>query len=137
MSCVQEAVRDNVHFLRLFTVLFGESLAALFALLLTVFLGFHIWLSAKALTTIEFCEKATKKFSCDTSRYDQGWRNISSVLGDNPLFWFVPLSPPHGDGLSFSSEASKLKGCDADQPSADARPDERANYGAAAVPGAV
>jgi len=30
--------------------------------------------------------------------------NIRAVLGDNPLFWLLPLSPPSGRGLVFGEE---------------------------------
>merc|ERR1719158_1597002 len=58
----------------------------------------------KAMTTIEFCEKSIKRTSYDASSYDRGaLGNVYAVLGDNPMFWLLPVSPPTGDGLAFTS----------------------------------
>merc|ERR1719399_1185328 len=58
----------------------------------------------KALTTIEFCEKSMKNTGFDSSAYNRGFcGNVRAVLGDNPLFWLLPVSPPSGNGLSFSN----------------------------------
>merc|ERR1740138_503389 len=66
----------------------------------------------KAMTTIEFCEKSMKKSSYDTSVYDRGpYGNVKAVLGENPLFWLIPLCPPEGDGLSFTTEETPLALC--------------------------
>merc|ERR1719277_2024924 len=79
-------------FVKMFCLLFGETLAAFLGLLVTIFFTFHIWLMIKAMTTIEFCEKSMKRAAYDPSVYDKGWLgNIKAVLGDNPL-----RVPPHG-----------------------------------------
>merc|ERR1719195_1561085 len=59
----------------------------------------------KAMTTIEFCEKSMKKSGYNSSAYDRGFmKNLKAVLGDNPLLWLLPCSPPSGSGLSFVEE---------------------------------
>merc|ERR1712087_909303 len=93
---------SETPFVKMFFLLFGETLAAFLGILVTVFFGFHIWLMMKAMTTIEFCEKSMKKSGYDGSQYIRGvWGNITSVLGDNPLLWLFPISPPSGRGLHF------------------------------------
>merc|ERR1719389_1556225 len=88
----------------MFALLFGETLAVFLGVLVSLFFTFHVWLMMKAMTTIEFCEKSMKRSSYDGSGYDRGlWGNIRAVLGDNPLLWFLPISPPTGDGLTFAS----------------------------------
>lgn len=90
-------------------LLFGESLAAFMAFLVTMFFCFHIWLMLKAMTTIEFCEKSVKRTSYDSSAYDLGmYGNIKAVLGANPALWFIPVSPPEGNGLDFTTEETPL-----------------------------
>merc|ERR1719253_1282382 len=45
-----------------------------------------------------------KKGGYDTSVYDYGYlQNIKLVLGDNPILWLLPCSPPSGSGLNFTS----------------------------------
>eukprot|EP00445_Apocalathium_hangoei_P047119 CAMPEP_0204007430 /NCGR_PEP_ID=MMETSP0360-20130528/20461_1 /ASSEMBLY_ACC=CAM_ASM_000342 /TAXON_ID=268821 /ORGANISM="Scrippsiella Hangoei, Strain SHTV-5" /LENGTH=364 /DNA_ID=CAMNT_0050949629 /DNA_START=148 /DNA_END=1241 /DNA_ORIENTATION=- len=94
----------------MFAILFGETLAAFLGILVTVFLGFHIYLTMKGMTTIEFCEKTkTKDGKGSRSPYDRGIAgNIRSVLGDNPLFWCLPMSPPSGRGLYYTEEDARL-----------------------------
>merc|ERR1712113_281564 len=96
-------------FVKMFFLLFGETLAAFLAILVTVFFGFHVWLMLKAMTTIEFCEKSMKKSGYDGSQYTRGlWGNIVGVLGDNPLLWLFPLGPPSGRGLSFGKDSDSI-----------------------------
>jgi hypothetical protein len=68
------------------------------------FFGFHCYLTYKAYTTLEFCEKLRAK---DDKRYKNGQKvkdvykqslfekglygNICHVLGPNPLFWLLPV----------------------------------------------
>eukprot|EP00929_Paragymnodinium_shiwhaense_P002488 TRINITY_DN102749_c0_g1_i1.p1 TRINITY_DN102749_c0_g1~~TRINITY_DN102749_c0_g1_i1.p1 ORF type:complete len:400 (+),score=55.70 TRINITY_DN102749_c0_g1_i1:100-1299(+) len=101
-TSLSEAVRDpQMPFLRLFLLLFGETLACFMCFLVTSFFGFHIWLMLKALTTIDYCEKS--QTGSMTSAYDRGaYANITAVLGDNPLLWLLPVSMPSGDGLTFA-----------------------------------
>jgi len=63
----------------------------------------------RAMTTIDFCEKALKKATYDNMLYDIGlWGNIKAVLGPNPFLFLLPLSSPAGDGLSYVTESSRL-----------------------------
>lgn len=109
LQSVQTSVDTTVPFSRMFMLIFGETLASFLALVVTVFFCFHIWLMFKGMTTIEFCEKQMKQ-NWDASAYDRGpYGNICAVLGDNPLLWFLPLSPPSGDGMHFNqNENTKL-----------------------------
>jgi len=74
------------------------------------------------MTTIEFCESmhagqdAEKEQKPETSRedkssiYDVGiFRNLQSILGDNPLSWLSPFSGPGGDGLSFAKQSNSAE----------------------------
>lgn len=96
-------ITSQTPFLTMLGLLFGETMGILLAILLSVFFGFHVWLTFRAMTTIEFCEK-TKFNAAFASPYDCGFLgNITGVLGDNPLLWFLPVNPPSGDGLSFAT----------------------------------
>merc|ERR1719263_412225 len=76
--------------------------------LVGAFLSFHMWLTLKAMTTVEFCEKSLKKSSYDSSVYSNGlYRNICAVLGPQPALWLLPISFPKGDGLTWSSPKSQ------------------------------
>merc|ERR1719460_3246355 len=98
-------VGPHTPFLHMFLVLFGETLACFFGFMVSAFFGFHIWLMLKAMTTIEFCEKSMKRVGYDSNAYDRGCcGNITAVLGDEPLLWFCPCSPPSGDGLNFITD---------------------------------
>lgn len=106
-----ESVRNSVDpktpFKQMFFLIFGETLVCFLGFLVTIFFLFHIWLMLKAMTTIEFCEKSSKDSRPDS--YDRGTLgNVKSVLGDNPLLWLLPVSPPSGTGLTFMTEDTKL-----------------------------
>jgi hypothetical protein len=102
----------DTPFIVMFFVLFGETLSIFLGVLLTAFFSFHIWLMLKSMTTIEFCEKKMPKKApaegtdSGISVYDLGcYGNICAVLGNNPLFWPLPISP-HGygsNGLQFQT----------------------------------
>jgi len=109
LSSVSNCVDPETPFVKMFSLLFGETLAAFLGLLVTIFFMFHIWLMLKAMTTIEFCEKSMKRIGYDSSTYDYGvYGNIKAVLGENPALWFLPCSPPIGDGLGFPNENTPL-----------------------------
>jgi len=104
LDTVKKAADSSTPFNTMFLCLFGQTLATFLAMLVTLFFFFHIWLMLKAMTTIEFCEKSMKRSGYDSSAYDRGfYGNIRSVLGENPILWLLPVSPPAGDGLTFSS----------------------------------
>jgi len=108
------AIDENAPFLQMFFVLFGLTLAFFMGSLVTLFFGFHIWLTSLGLTTIEFCEKRLPKKnegggsgSCmecceNDSMFNLGLcGNLQATLGDNPLLWLLPFSGPSGDGLIY------------------------------------
>jgi hypothetical protein len=109
LSTVRKAMFDQTTpFLRMFVLLFAETLAIFIAFLLTLFVSFHIYLMLNGMTTIEFCEKSKKKNFFPPS-YSRGfWRDIKAVLGDDMLLWFLPLSPPSGYGMDFVNEETPL-----------------------------
>lgn len=86
------AIDENAPFVTMFFLLFGLTLAFFLGTMVTIFFGFHIWLTTMGLTTIEFCEaKFPKKesekgggdlFSCfeNASPFNLGpWRNLAKV----------------------------------------------------------
>merc|ERR1719160_1242470 len=95
---VNGGLDPSTPFLRMFLLLFGETLSGLIAMAATMFFFFHIWLMLRAMTTIEFCEKSVKKSGYGGSSYDLGSvvGNIKAVLGSNPLLWLLPICPPAG-----------------------------------------
>eukprot|EP00427_Karlodinium_veneficum_P021460 CAMPEP_0169108728 /NCGR_PEP_ID=MMETSP1015-20121227/25585_1 /TAXON_ID=342587 /ORGANISM="Karlodinium micrum, Strain CCMP2283" /LENGTH=155 /DNA_ID=CAMNT_0009170375 /DNA_START=668 /DNA_END=1135 /DNA_ORIENTATION=- len=107
---VSGAMSDRgTPFLRMFVVLFGLTLAGFIACLLTMFLSFHIYLMLNAMTTIEFCEKSKRRNYVSPS-YSRGYLgDIKAVLGDDVFLWFLPISPPSGDGISFVTEETPLR----------------------------
>merc|ERR1719491_556810 len=101
---------DQTPFMELYCLWLGESVTALFGFVFTTFFIFHIYLALEALTTIEFCEKSTNAFKSNPRPFDRGCLgNIKAVLGDQVLFWFLPFSPPSGDGLNFTAEDAPLQ----------------------------
>lgn len=100
----------STPFFTMFWVLFGETLAFILCVASTVFFAFHVCLVLRAMTTIEFCEKALKRTEYKGNAYDVGLMpNLKAVLGDNMLCWAIPCSPPSGTGLSFTTEDSPFK----------------------------
>lgn len=107
---LRDAMAPETPYVRMFCLLFGETLASLLCFLVTLFLCFHVWLMMKCMTTIEFCEKNAQKSSVNQSAYSRGvYGNICAVLGDNPLLWFLPCSTPSGDGLHWIREDTPLE----------------------------
>lgn len=104
----------NTSFATMFFVLFGETLSIFLGGLITSFWCFHIMLMMQAMTTIEYCEKKMPKkegavIDGAASVYDLGpYRNVMAVLGPNPVLWFIPVSPPEGDGLNYVTSETRL-----------------------------
>jgi len=108
VESVQASVEEETPFWVMFFCLFGTTLASFLGLLVTAFFMFHIWLMTRAMTTIDFCEKSLKRSSYETM-YDLGpWGNLKAVLGPHFLLFFLPISTPEGDGLSFTGENTRL-----------------------------
>lgn len=90
----QEEFRVSLVFLTL--CLLGAALVPFF--------WFHAYLVTANYTTIEFLEKRGCNPPPDhVNRYHLGlYRNLESVLGRNPLFWFIPVRWFNdGDGLAY------------------------------------
>lgn len=121
LDTVWWSTRLDVNVTTMVVLVVGEMLATFLVTIAFLFTLFHIWLTTKAMTTVEFCEKSLKQASYDSSIYSNGvYRNLCAVLGDNSLLWPLPLSLPAGDGLSFVSkrrgsegveEGSRGEGC--------------------------
>eukprot|EP00747_Dinoflagellata_sp_TGD_P161723 gnl/TRDRNA2_/TRDRNA2_178511_c0_seq1.p1 gnl/TRDRNA2_/TRDRNA2_178511_c0~~gnl/TRDRNA2_/TRDRNA2_178511_c0_seq1.p1 ORF type:complete len:376 (+),score=82.57 gnl/TRDRNA2_/TRDRNA2_178511_c0_seq1:60-1187(+) len=109
LESVKSSVDSQTPFMKMFLLLFGETLAAFLGLLVTAFWCFHVWLMSKSMTTIEFCEKSMKKTGYDNSTYNRGpIGNMKAVLGEEMYLWPLPVSQPEGDGLNFVSEDMRL-----------------------------
>jgi hypothetical protein len=74
------------------------------------FLIFHIYLVFSGYSTIEFCEKRTRKVSYEgKSPYNLSClENIKEALGQNCLLWFFPIKyrTSKEDGLKFTMNES-------------------------------
>jgi len=103
ISVLELLVKATLPPLTTFLLLGAEGLTTTLSMILGPFFIFHIWLLARNMTTIEFCERMRNNEDVSgDSRYDKGlYANISSVLGWNPALWFLPCGGPMGDGLSF------------------------------------
>lgn len=96
-------------------VMFSHTLllSGLLGLLLTPFLGFHLWLLAKNMTTIEFCEKRSGSSNGYQSPYDIGlYSNIASIFGDDWRHWPLPIGAPTGEGTVFPVAAWATEAAD-------------------------
>lgn len=96
------STRTDVSVSIMLFMMFGATLAGILWFLVSGFLGFHIWLMCKALTTVEFCEKSLRNDDYNTSMYSMGlYEDICAALGPRPLLWLLPVSHPEGNGVSF------------------------------------
>lgn len=101
--------RDDSSLGEMFLVLFGETLTCFLALITTGFFAFHTFLSLKALSTIEFCEKQASKSGGYLSMFSKGtYKNLQEVLGNNPLIWLLPFHPNLTDGLAFEVDLTRF-----------------------------
>jgi len=100
-SSIRRAAQEEMLAGYRFLTVFGATLALIMAVLLKFFLSIHVVLMLKAQTTIEYCEKRSRK-TFNAVSYDVGvLHNVKAVLGPNPLLWLLPLSPPEGQGTHF------------------------------------
>lgn len=113
--------------LAIYALGFSGLVALSLAAILLPFFGFQAWLMSRNMTTVEFAAKRRDGEAFD-SKYDCGlYHNITSVLGDNPLLWLLPVCEPDGDGLFFpasddsgvraSSDDVEVHGSSASRPS--------------------
>jgi len=84
----------------------GSVLSFILNAFLAPLLAFHLYLLLGNVTTIEFCEYSRKQGQEGQRTpvsYNVGiFQNISSVMGANPLCWFLPVGNP-GDGIDFDT----------------------------------
>lgn len=96
------STRTDVGPAIMLNLILAEAFACFLTVITWLFLGFHFWLTIKAMTTLEFCEKSMKMASYNSSLYSRGcYQDICAVLGPNPLLWLLPCSLPTGDGLNW------------------------------------
>jgi hypothetical protein len=103
-------------------IIFAWFLAIAMSMVIVPFFGFHCYLTYKAYTTLEFCEKMRAK---EDKKYKSGQKvkdvykqslfhkglygNICHILGPNPLFWFLPVRWGMGtDGTRIPVEHASL-----------------------------
>ncbi|CDW77040.1 UNKNOWN [Stylonychia lemnae] len=92
--------------INLLTLLVLITLDCCVAVLITIFLKFHIKLLSENKTTLENLEAKGTPF---VSRFDKGfYRNIEQVFGNNRFLWPFPLylesGKPIGDGVYWEIE---------------------------------
>eukprot|EP00298_Acanthocystis_sp_HF-20_P000595 c10823_g1_i1.p1 GENE.c10823_g1_i1~~c10823_g1_i1.p1 ORF type:complete len:288 (+),score=76.15 c10823_g1_i1:47-910(+) len=94
-----DSINDNIL---LFIQLFISGVLAFF---LFTFVIFHTGLIINNFTTIEFFEKKMRSRYLHENYYNVGvWKNLTRVLGNFPLFWFLPIRicmVDQGKGTSF------------------------------------
>jgi len=112
---VQRAVEEETPSAHRFLLVLGFVLAGIMGALMGAFLAFHTWLMFRGMTTIEYCEKVLGGQSHSGAPGSRGvsynlglWLNVKAVLGNNPLLWCLPVSPPEGSGISFPSADQPL-----------------------------
>jgi len=110
LDSVSTSLDSKTPFTKMFMLIFAETVASFMAIIVTVFFLFHFWLMMRGMTTIEFCEKSMKRTGYGTSIHNRGcYGNLCAVLGDNPLLWWWPGSPPSGDGIHFLTEETPMR----------------------------
>jgi len=108
ISFMQLLMNYTLPALTTFCLSGATGLAGLISSLLVPFFLFHFWLIARNTTTIEFCEKLRdgredgKTEGTSPVNYNMGiFENFRSVLGEDPLFWLLPVGGPMGDGIRW------------------------------------
>jgi hypothetical protein len=89
-------------------VFITESLgiSCVLSAVLVPFFCFHVWLTSRNMTTLEYYETYIKRSQKSEGegawQYDLGlYKNWAEVLGDNPLLWFLPIATSAHDGIHF------------------------------------
>lgn len=84
---------------------------------LSYLLGWHVYLSLRNKTTIEYLEGVRALWLADKGGgvylhpYDLGaYENLTSVLGPNILCWLCPTSRHMGSGIRFRTAYDKTTG---------------------------
>ena len=84
---------ENFHTITAYYMVTSYLLSVFLAIIITIFLAFHLNLIRKQCTTIEYCEKKWEKGPYEQSPYNLGiYHNFKSALGCNFLFWLLPTS---------------------------------------------
>lgn len=99
---------DQNSYLFVIGFVFSYVFTFLLMFLVGYFIYFHFKLVLTGLTTIEFKEQLTKKFT--VSPYNLGFlKNITTVFGPNPFIWMVPFINyvPH-EGVIYDYDPEKL-----------------------------
>lgn len=91
----------NIIFNEVFYLFLEIVLTTVLSLIIFPFFLFHLYLTSKNSTTIEFCILGPKK---KPNIYDLGIEeNFKQVLGDDVLLWFFPVGKPKGNGLFYKT----------------------------------
>ncbi|SOV15078.1 palmitoyltransferase, putative [Plasmodium sp. gorilla clade G2] len=91
----------NILFNEVFYLFLEIVLASVILIIIFPFFLFHIYLTSKNYTTLEFCVTGQWEKG---NIYDLGIEeNFKQVLGDNVLFWIFPLGKPKGNGLFYKT----------------------------------
>ena len=78
----------------MFVALYCETLAVFVALVVTGFFGFHVWLVARNMSTIEFCEKQVGGAICPRSSSARSLRGVLREAGSCCFFARLVLHQP-------------------------------------------
>ncbi|XP_026193776.1 palmitoyltransferase ZDHHC15-like [Cyclospora cayetanensis] len=99
-TTVRASIGDsNISFEQVFFTLLGTALSFFLLAIVLPFCIFHCWLIATNCTTIEFCEK---RRTGKDHPYDVGTaENFTHALGEQPLWWLLPVGGPSGNGIIF------------------------------------
>ncbi|SOV77263.1 palmitoyltransferase, putative [Plasmodium sp. gorilla clade G3] len=91
----------NILFNEVFYLFLEIVLASVILIIIFPFFLFHIYLTSKNYTTLEFCVTGQWEKG---NIYDLGVEeNFKQVLGDNILLWIFPVGKPKGNGLFYKT----------------------------------
>ena len=85
---------DSFDYMISYVIMTAYILACVLAFIITAFMTFHFYLISCQFTTIEYCEKRNPDEGSYHNKqpYNLGFcRNLVTILGPNPLFWFIPF----------------------------------------------
>lgn len=101
----QKKAYDEAHLIKSLLIQVSYILTCIIAILMTMFLRFHIYLATTNKTTIENLDKKSKPYR---SQYDMGEiNNFQQIFGSNKWLWPFPVffssGKPIGDGIYWPS----------------------------------
>lgn len=84
---------ESIDYKIAYYVMTSYIMGTSFAVIISCFFFFHVWLILNQYTTIEFCEKKREDDATfRISPYNRGrLNNLKTVLGTNILLWFIPF----------------------------------------------